>query len=351
MKILIIQQKMIGDVLTSSILFEALRQKYPKAQLDYLINSHTYPVVENNPFINNFIFFTKAEASSKKALFKLAKSVKKSNYDIVIDVYSKFSSNIITLFSGAKVKISKHKWYSAAIYTKTFNEANVAKTNAGLAIENRLQLITPILKESLKIIQPKIYLTASEIEHSKQFLLKHHIDLNTPLFMISVIGSGDNKTYPLPYMAKLIDAIVKNTNAQILFNYIPSQKEQARAVFNLCKNTTQNNIFFNAFGKSLRDFLAITKHCNALIGNEGGAVNMAKAIDIPTFTIFSPWIKKEAWSMFEDDKKHVSVHLKDFKTALFEGKSSKDLKSHWQSLYQEFLPSYFLEKLYTFIDY
>ncbi len=47
MKILVIQQKMIGDVLTSSILFEALRLKYPNAQLDYLINEHTFPVVQN----------------------------------------------------------------------------------------------------------------------------------------------------------------------------------------------------------------------------------------------------------------------------------------------------------------
>ena len=68
-KILVIQQKMIGDVLTTSILFELLRKKYPDAQLDYLINSHTYPVVENNPFIDSFVFFTKEEETSKKLQF------------------------------------------------------------------------------------------------------------------------------------------------------------------------------------------------------------------------------------------------------------------------------------------
>ena len=66
MKVLIIQQKMIGDVLTSSILFEELRNEFPDAQLDYLINTHTFPVVENNPFINDFIFFTKEAETSKR---------------------------------------------------------------------------------------------------------------------------------------------------------------------------------------------------------------------------------------------------------------------------------------------
>ena len=55
MKILIIQQKMIGDVLTSSILFEALRTQYKEATLHYLINQNTVAVVENNPYIDEFI--------------------------------------------------------------------------------------------------------------------------------------------------------------------------------------------------------------------------------------------------------------------------------------------------------
>ena len=94
MKILVIQQKMIGDVLTSSILFEALRKRYPEAQLDYLINSHTFPVVQNNPNIDNFVLFTKEIENSKTKLLKFSKSIRHMQYDIVIDAYSKLSSNI-----------------------------------------------------------------------------------------------------------------------------------------------------------------------------------------------------------------------------------------------------------------
>ena len=58
MKLLIIQQKMIGDVLTTSILFKALKAEHPDAELHYVINSHTYSVVENNPFIDKVLFVT-----------------------------------------------------------------------------------------------------------------------------------------------------------------------------------------------------------------------------------------------------------------------------------------------------
>lgn len=349
MKILVIQQKMIGDVLTSSILFEVLRNKYPDAQLDYLVNSHTLPVIENNQNIDNFILFTKEEEKSKLALLKFAKKIKQKKYDVVIDVYSKLSSNIITLFSGAKTKISYYKPYSTFIYTHNIKRLQKTENKSSLAIVNRLQLLKPISIEATSA-KPKIYLTEDEISNSKQFLKEHHIDASKPLYMISVIGSGANKTYPDAYMAKVIDRISEETLGQVLFNYIPNQEAQAKVIYDLCKPETQKQIFFKVFGKNLREFLAITKHCDALIGNEGGAINMAKALDIKTFAIFSPWISKDTWSLFEDNTTHVSVHLKDYKPEIFNNKAEKDMKNEALALYDQFLPEFFEEKLIVFLQ-
>lgn len=343
MKILVIQQKMIGDVLTSSILFEALRLKYPNAQLDYLINEHTFPVVENNPFIDNFIFFTKKEETSKKALFKFSLAIRKQNYDVIIDVYSKLSSNIITAFSKAKTKISYRKSYSKSIYT---HNINLIKTGSNLAINNRLNLLTPLDIDS-NTIQPIIYLKEEEILQADIFLKNNGLQTNTPIYMISVLGSGPNKTYPFNYMAKVVDLIVSETKGQILFNYIPSQEKEAKDIFNLCKKTTQNNIFFNVYGNSLREFLAISSHCTALIGNEGGAINMAKALSIPTFAIFSPWIKKNAWNLFENDT-NVCIHLKDYKPTLYNS-TEKNYKKESSDYYLQLTPDLFSKELKTFL--
>ncbi|WP_370478131.1 glycosyltransferase family 9 protein [Tamlana flava] len=346
MKILVIQQKMIGDVLTSSILFESLRKKFPKAQLDYLINEHTFPVVKNNPFIDNFIFFTKEAEASKKQLLKLAKSIKKQKYDVVIDVYSKLSSNILTYFSKAKIRISYHKSYSASFYTHNIKRKTVTDNLNGLAIENRLQLLKPLGIEALNL-KPKIYLSDDEIKESKQFLIHNGLNFKKPILMISVLGSGDNKTYPLPYMARVIDTIYSLTNGQILFNYIPKQKNQATEIFNLCNEKTKPAIFLDVFGKNLREFIAITHHCNAVIGNEGGAINMAKALNVHTFAIFSPWIDKATWNLYED-KNNTGVHLKDYKPEIYT-KPEKTYKKETRKLYNLFKPELFQDKLIEFL--
>lgn len=312
MKILVVQQKMIGDVLTSSILFEALREKYPKAQLDYVINTHTHAVVEHNPYIDNFVFITPEIEKSKLKFYRFLKTIKKEKYDIVIDVYGKLGTALISAFTAAKTKIAYHKKYTAFVFSHTVQRLKKPQHNASLAIENRLKLLEP-LDITFKNRVPQIYLKPQEISNAKKYLERSKIKDSKPLFMISVLGSSPIKTYPAKYMAELLDSLVANTkDAQILFNYIPKQKTEAKAIFDYCLPETKKHIFFDVFGKSLREFLAITQQCDALIGNEGGANNMAKALNIPTFTIFSPYLNKANWYSKNEPGHNIAIHLSDY---------------------------------------
>jgi heptosyltransferase-2 len=350
-KILVIQQKMIGDVLTSGILFSILRKKYPEAKLHYLINAHTYPVVEHHPEIDRFLLVTPDIEDSYILFYKFLKAVRHEEYNVVIDVYSKLSSNIITLLSKATCKISKHKWYTAFIYTHTFKKQKSKHSDIALAIESRIRLLRPLFNETTpKAVKPKIYLQTNEIEHAKHFLKTHGINFSKPVFMISVLGSCEEKTYPLDYMATVIDFIVAFTNATILLNYIPKQIKDVETVYNKCATPTKKHIKINVFGKSLREFMAITTHCTALIGNEGGAINMAKALEVPTFSIFSPWIKKEAWNMFEDeDALSDSIHLMEVAPELYKDKSPKHTKKKYSEYYAAFKPNFIVPKLKKFL--
>ncbi|MCM4154557.1 glycosyltransferase family 9 protein [Gramella sp. AN32] len=344
MKILIIQMKMIGDVLTSSILFEALREKYPEAELHYLVFEHTLPIVENNPFIDYVIVYKKDQRFSE-----LAKNIRAQKYNVVIDVLSNLKTAMLTGISGAKIKVSYDKFYTRRVSTHVFSRNIQAKTIAGSAIEKRLRMLSPLSPDFPTEIKPKIYLTETEIEKAKATLTASEIDLNKTIYMIGALGSNHKKTYPLPYFAKLLDQIVGSTKAELLFNYMPSQRGEIEKLFDLCQPGTQQHIHLNIYGKNLREFLALTYHCDALIGNEGGGVNMAKALNVPSFAIFAPPLNKSNWNMYEDGNKNVSVHLKDYKPKLFEVKPEKQLKKEWEPFYQKFLPELIENDLHQFL--
>lgn len=339
---------MIGDVLTSSIICENLKKYFPESTVDYVINSHTLPVVKNNPTIDNFIFFSPGHRQSKRAFLAFLITIKHQKYDIVIDAYGKLESMLMSVFSFSKTKISYKKWYTQFLYTKTVERGKTRKY--GFAIDDRLELLSTILPiDAKRIVTPKIYLLEEEIAKGKLFLSENKISVAEKIIMIGILGSGKNKTFPLPYMAEAINNIAESNIDIILFNYIPSQLKEAEELFNLCSEFARKKIRFDLYAKSLRDFIVLLSFCEALIGNEGGAVNMAKAIGIPTYSIFAPQISKDNWDLFSSEN-NISVHLKDFRPDLFvDNLAEKKMKKKSLLLYQKFKPEFIEESLNKFL--
>nr|WP_315150092.1 glycosyltransferase family 9 protein [uncultured Flavobacterium sp.] len=349
MKILVIQQKMIGDVLVSSIICNNLRLAYPDAQIDYLVYESTVPVLEGNPNIDNVLLFQEKHRQSKKEFLNLALEIRSFKYDILIDAYSKLESWLIVLLSGAKRKISYKKPGRTFLYNDNVPFAEFPKTNLGLAIERRLSLLEP-LNLKIKIDPfPKLFVTSKENQDAIALFEYHQLKKDRKTVMISLLGSENLKTYPLAYMAKVVDFIADNNEVNILFNYFPKQINDAKIVFDACKPSTQEKIYFDLLGNDLRSFIAIMNHCDLIIGNDGGAINMAKALGKSSFIIFSPWIEKKIWATLEDGVHHISVHLNDFKSQLLASKTEKELKKNALSLYQEFEPELFKDKIELFL--
>jgi heptosyltransferase-2 len=351
MKILVIQQKMIGDVLVSSIICNNLRKAYPDAQIDYLVYESTIPVLEGNLNIDNVLLFQEKHRKSKREFLNLAHEIRGLKYDLIIDAYSKLESWLIVLISGAKRKISYKKIGRTFLYTDNVPFAEFPKTNLGLAIERRLSLLEPL---DLKIEVdpfPKLYVTDKENQDAITLFEYHQVRKDRKTIMISLLGSENLKTYPLEYMAKVVDFIADNKDVNILFNYFPKQIKDAKIVFDACKASTQEKIYFDLLGNDLRSFIAIMNNCDLIIGNDGGAINMAKALGKPSFIIFSPWIEKKIWATLEDGVHHISVHLNDFKPKLLAEKTEKELKKNTPSLYQEFEPELFKDKIELFLKH
>ncbi|NRS88253.1 heptosyltransferase-2 [Flavobacterium sp. 7E] len=350
MKILVIQQKMIGDVLVSSIICNNLRLAYPDAQIDYLVYESTKPVLEGNKSISNVIVFQEKHRKNKKELINLALTIRAEKYDLLIDAYSKLESWIITALSGAKRKISYKKIGRTFLYTDNVPFEDFPKSDLGLAIERRLSLLEPLnLKITIDPL-PQLYVTSEENETAQSLLKRYQVDSDRRTVMISLIGSEKLKTYPLNYMAKVIDIIADSHNVNILFNYFPKQISDAKIIFEATKTSTQKKIYFDLLASDLRGYIAIMNQCDIIIGNDGGAINMAKALQKPSFIIFSPWIEKKIWATFEDGIHHLSVHLKDYKKELFVAKTEKELKKDALQLYKEFQPELFKSKLKTFLS-
>jgi len=347
-RFLVVQQKMIGDVLASTIICESLKHHFPDAKVHMVANENTLPVLEGNPFVDEVIVFKKEFRESKRTFYKFLKSLKKIEYSAVIDAYGKLESNLITRFAKSEIKIGRRKWYTSWIYSDPIYQALIPDAEIPLSISNRLMLLDPILPKNKFIFYPKLFLSQQELQKAKKAIAGLTDIEGKKLIMIGILGSGPDKTYPPKYMAEVLDTICKNCDSKLLFNYIPSQKEEALEIYHLCSSATKNRIEIDFYADSLRDFMGILSQCDMLIGNEGGTVNMAKALGVPSFCFFSPFIVKGAWHG-KVYKSHDSVHLSDYHPELFGEMDKREIKKNIVALYNAFKPELFKDVLVNFL--
>lgn len=347
-KILVIQNKRIGDVLISSVIANNIKTIFPKSEVVYFVYDYTSGVLENNPNIDKIISVKEKELKNLGKLLRTIRKIKREKYDIIFDPYSKFQSRAICLLSGAKYRIGlkrAHKELKTPFYTHPISFLEKKSQDCGKAIEDRINMITSVFDLKNPDYEPKIFLTEKEEKYDRiEFLQK-------PILMLGIFGSTPQKSMPREYMVEVIDYITENYRGSILFNYAPYQKEEAMQLYELCKN--KDRIHPEIYEDSIRGFITLMNKCDLLVSNEGGSVHITKALNKPTFTIYSPYVNKEHWSSFEDSDKHDSIHLLEEKPTLFESftlEERRKIEENPQALYKKLTPEMIFGKLKPFLD-
>lgn len=346
-KILVIQNKRIGDVLISSVIANNIKKVFPESEIVYFVYDYTAGVLENNPNIDRIITVTATELKNPLNLIKAIRQVKKEKFDIIFDSYAKFHSRLLCLFSGAQIRTGFKRSYrtlKAPFYTHPVDFLDDKTLFCGKAIEDRFNMMNKLFTLKNPVYEPKIFLTEKEKDYNKT------AHLNKPIVMFGIMGSTKEKSMPFDYVAKLVDFVLDHYDVSMLFNYAPYQKEEAQEIYNLCNNKEKINM--HIYESSIRGFCVLMNTCDILIANEGGSIHIAKALDKPTFTIYSPFIDKGDWSSFEDEKTHQSIHLLEEKPELFEvftRDSRKEIEAKPEAFYRELTPELILKKLKPFV--
>lgn len=348
MKVLIIQNKRIGDVLIASVIANNFKAKYPASVIHLMAYDFTEGVVMNNPNIDRFISLDEKKLKKLPNLWKLIKQVRKEKYDIIFDPYSKTQSRLICKFSGAKMTIgnkSRKRFGNWGYYTHPTEPLKEATNIAGKAIEDRIHLLQTAGNFDPIDYAPKIFL--ADTEKQEDWLGKYK---DKKVIVLGVLGSTPQKSMPYDYVAQMVDFITATYDVYVLFNYSPHQKDEAMKIYGMCQN--KERIILDIYAPSIRDFIKLMYNCDALVANEGGTVHIAKALNKPTFTIFSPYVHKSHWASFEDGKFHSSIHLMEMKPELFEDYSyekRKEMEKNPTELYRQLTPEMILPQLDAFL--
>lgn len=297
--ILVIRFRRVGDSVLSMGLCHTLRESFPGAEIDFVINKGIDSLYREHPDIDNVIVYDKKECDNIfKYIRKTRQTMKVKRYDIIIDMRSTVKSSLFSLFSlGTKYRIGRKKWYSRLLLTHTVNNRL-----PGSRPEQNLLLLKP-LENKYKIKYStdfRLYVSKENVSEMRTRMEKSGIDFSRPVLIAAVATRVQGKAWPFDRMtAVLKKAIAKYPQVQIVFNYSKDEKEIALSYYNALDK--DKHIFINIHADSLIELCAMLSNSSMFFGNEGGPRHMAQALGIPAYAIFPPGIKKETWLHNENE--------------------------------------------------
>lgn len=296
-KILIIRFRQIGDSILAVALCSTLKRSFPDAEIHFVLNKNIAPLYEGHPDIDKVITFDKNENKPFNAYIKKVWQVVHQNkYDVIIDMRSTIRTLLFSLFSlRTPFRIGRTKGYARFLLNHRIDnynkDLNMDMVQRDLLLATPLQKVCPINLSK----EFKLHITDPEKEEFRTYMVDNGIDFNRPVFLIGVTTKLAHKKWKTEYMLDVLRRILKeHPDVQMIFNYAPGyEEEDARSIYQALGKP--NNIKIEVQASSLRQLAALCANCTFYFGNEGGARHMAQALDIPSFSIFSPSASKSMW--------------------------------------------------------
>ena len=140
-KIVVIQTAFIGDVVLVTALLESIHQQNPAASISILVRKGNEALFDAHPYIDQVLVWDKQQNKYGNWL-QLLFTIRKNQFDTVINVQRYAATGLWTALSGAKIKIGFDKNPFAFLFTNKIPHQAVG--NGLHEIERNQALLTPL---------------------------------------------------------------------------------------------------------------------------------------------------------------------------------------------------------------
>ena len=119
--------KFIGDVVLTTPLIRAIRDRYPEAYLAYLAEKEAASLLEHHPCLDEIIPFD----FSRSTLLEQPRvmwCLRRRKFDVFIDLFSNPRTALLAWASGALVRVGKEVGGRGRLYTHQIRDDGKPKT-------------------------------------------------------------------------------------------------------------------------------------------------------------------------------------------------------------------------------
>ncbi|GAA6873833.1 lipopolysaccharide heptosyltransferase I [Helicobacter pylori] len=326
MKIAIVRLSALGDIIVSAVFLALIKERFTNAQIEWFVDERFGAILEHSPYIDKLhpiALKSTLTTFNPLKIFKLFKSLRTYEYDIVIDMQGLIKSALITQMLKAPKKVgfdyaSAREGLSAFFYSQ---KVSIAYNE-------------PVLKRNFTLLSHALNLPKKEISEglnsrSKVFSYQDSLKIdalnlnkNKPKILFVLETSKINKTYPIERFKELALAL---ENFQICLLWHASE-DKATALYGALKN--QRDVLLLP-KLTLNEVKALLFKMDLIIGGDTGITHLAWALQKPSITLYgnTPMERFKLESPINvslTGNSNANYHKKDFSIQNIEPKKIKE---------------------------
>ncbi|WQU65084.1 lipopolysaccharide heptosyltransferase I [Helicobacter pylori] len=326
MKIAIVRLSALGDIIVSAVFLAAIKECLPNAQIEWFVDERFGAILEHSPYIDKLHPIALKSALTTfnpLKIFKLFKSLRAYEYDIIIDMQGLVKSALITQMLKAPKKVgfdyaSAREGLSAFFYSQ----------KVSIAYDE------PILKRNFTLLSQALNLPKNEISEglSSRFKVFSYQDSpkinalnlnqNKPKILFVLETSKINKTYPTERFKELA-LMLENFQICLLWH---ADEKKATTLYGALKN--QRDVLLLP-KLTLNEVKALLFKMDLIIGGDTGITHLAWALQKPSITLYgnTPMERFKLESPINvslTGNSNANYHKKDFSIQNIEPKKIKE---------------------------
>ena len=309
-RILLIKPSALGDVVHTIPVLVKLRARYPGARIDWLITPENAEIVRCHPALSNVVLFARRDFSKPGrrwrallAFFGLLKQIRRTKYDLVIDMHGQVRSAFFALVSGARVRIGFDRPIKRELTVSAEHDLkNVpnhgwrgAREGSWIAYTHRISIPTLDVHAIDRYLwvgsllgfddEPPdlaIHLSPETIHTVERLLEEHGVPAGKPLVVLVPGTIWETKHWTIEGFAGVAREFLRQGFAVALAG---TKRDETRCrqiaaaaagTINLCGKTTP------------ADLAALIRRAEVAVTNDSGSMHVAASLGKPMVSVFGP---------------------------------------------------------------
>ena len=224
------------------------------------------------------------DGSKLKAIYdilRLAETIRKRRYDLVVDFHSFRETNLLSWHSRARWRLGLKRVHSP-YYSFCFNLAPVHEDD-NLHVSSVFLSLLARLGIQGDPNQCLLDLPCLDIGKAQEFMKAHHVPEEGLIVGLNVGAGSQSRTWPKEKFASLARKILESYGGYIFLFSGPQEDEISAQIGQMIGS----NRVVPALNFPLPKLAAMISLCTILVSNDTGPMHLGAAVGVPTLGLFS----------------------------------------------------------------